>query len=98
MKIALVSPYDYSYPGGVTEHVRNLADQFLLRGHEVHVIAPSSAPPGRASRAARCSTASGRSVPIPANGSVARITLPLRGYVQVKLAAGVSGLRHRAPA
>jgi phosphatidylinositol alpha-mannosyltransferase len=83
VKIALVSPYDYPYPGGVTEHVRNLADQFLARGHEVHVIAPSSssddAPPD-----GPIVHRVGRPVPIPANGSVARITLPLRGYVQVK--------------
>lgn len=83
MKIALVSPYDYLYPGGVTEHVRNLAHQFLLRGHEVHVIAPSSAAPEPTPDGPVLHRV-GRSVPIPANGSVARITLPLRGYVQVK--------------
>jgi phosphatidyl-myo-inositol alpha-mannosyltransferase len=83
MKIALVSPYDYAYPGGVTEHVRNLAEQFRLRGHEAHVIAPSSAAPvseGSEPFVHRV----GRVVPIPTNGSVARITLPLRGYLQVK--------------
>lgn len=84
MKIALVSPYDYAYPGGVTEHVRNLADQFLARGHEVHVIAPSSAPVAGVERDQPIVHRVGRPVPIPANGSVARITLPLRGYVQVK--------------
>jgi len=83
VKIALVSPYDYSYPGGVTEHVRNLARQFMLRGHEVHVIAPSSMTPDRVPDQPVFHRV-GRSVPIPANGSVARITLPLRGYVQVK--------------
>ena len=36
MKLALVSPYDFAYPGGVTEHVSHLAEQFLARGHEVH--------------------------------------------------------------
>jgi phosphatidylinositol alpha-mannosyltransferase len=83
VKIALVSPYDYPYPGGVTEHVRNLADRFIARGHEVHVIAPSSAPPDVLTDGPMLHRV-GRSVPIPANGSVARITLPLRGYVQVK--------------
>lgn len=83
MKIALVSPYDYPYPGGVTEHVRNLAEQFLARGHEVHVIAPSSVDPATLPERPILHRV-GRPVPIPANGSVARITLPLRGYVQVK--------------
>lgn len=83
MKVALVSPYDYQYPGGVTEHVRNLADKLLLRGHEVHVIAPSSVGQGDVPQGPVIHRV-GRSVPIPANGSVARITLPLRGYLQVK--------------
>jgi phosphatidylinositol alpha-mannosyltransferase len=83
VKIALVSPYDYPYPGGVTEHVRNLAGQFLARGHEVHVIAPSSSP-ASARLGGPIIHRVGRPVPVPANGSVARITLPLRGYVQVK--------------
>jgi phosphatidyl-myo-inositol alpha-mannosyltransferase len=83
VKIALVSPYDFAYPGGVTEHVRNLADQLLVRGHEIHVIAPSSATPDDV-RGGPVFHRIGRPVPIPTNGSVARITLPLRGYVQVK--------------
>jgi phosphatidyl-myo-inositol alpha-mannosyltransferase len=83
VKIALVSPYDYPYPGGVTEHVRNLAEQFQARGHEVHVMAPSSAAPDAVPDGPILHRV-GRPVPIPANGSVARITLPLRGYVQVK--------------
>jgi len=83
VKIALVSPYDYPYPGGVTEHVRNLAEQFLARGHEVHVIAPSSTDPASLPDQPIVHRV-GRPVPIPANGSVARITLPLRGYLQVK--------------
>jgi phosphatidylinositol alpha-mannosyltransferase len=83
MKIALVSPYDYPYPGGVTEHVRNLAERFGIRGHEVHVIAPSSADPASFDAMPNDHRV-GRVVPIPTNGSVARITLPLKGYLQVK--------------
>jgi phosphatidyl-myo-inositol alpha-mannosyltransferase len=85
MKLALVSPYDFAYPGGVTEHVASLAEQFLSHGHEVHIVAPSSddetepiasieAPVHRI----------GRVVSVPANGSVARITLSLRSYLQAK--------------
>src|SRR6202035_4644551 len=85
LKLALVSPYDFAYPGGVTEHVAHLAEQFIARGYEVHIVAPSSddetepissgdAPIHRI----------GRVVSIPANGSVARITLSLRSYLQAK--------------
>ncbi len=83
MKIALVSPYDYPYPGGVTEHVRSLAEQFLARGHEAHVIAPSSADPATIPAQPILHRVC-RPIPNPANGTVAPITLPLRGYVQVK--------------
>ena len=83
MKIALVSPYDFAYPGGVTEHVSHLATEFLKLGHEVHILAPSSAP--RSDLETRpVLHPIGRVVPIPANGSVARIELSLRAYPQVK--------------
>ena len=74
MKIALVSPYDFAYPGGVANHISNL-DRCLCRmGHEVKVIAP-------ASRA--ITTFGDRFIPIgrprsiPNSGSIARITLSL---------------------
>ncbi len=43
MKIALVCPYDWSRPGGVRDHVVNLADQ-LSGDHDVRIFAPASAP------------------------------------------------------
>src|SRR6266700_18452 len=32
MKIGLVSPYDWNYPGGVRDHIRHLAEQFIRKG------------------------------------------------------------------
>src|SRR4051812_11579286 len=40
MRIALVSPYSWTYPGGVTRHIEALAEQFQLAGHFVRVLAP----------------------------------------------------------
>ena len=40
MRIALVSPYSWTYPGGVTRHIEGLAGQFAATGHEVRVFAP----------------------------------------------------------
>jgi phosphatidylinositol alpha-mannosyltransferase len=42
MKIALVSPYDYPYPGGVTEHIAALDKHFRALGHDTRIIAPST--------------------------------------------------------
>jgi phosphatidylinositol alpha-mannosyltransferase len=82
MKIALVSPYDYPYPGGVQQHICHLSRQFRLLGHEVRIIAPSSEPSD--ALAAQDIYKVGNVVPIPANGSVARITLSLRMSGRVK--------------
>jgi phosphatidylinositol alpha-mannosyltransferase len=85
VKLALVSPYDFAYPGGVTEHVAHLAQQFLARGHEVHIVAPSSDDEAEPSSSFDAPVHRiGRVVSIPANGSVARITLSLRSYLQAK--------------
>jgi glycosyltransferase involved in cell wall biosynthesis len=39
MKIALVSPYDYPYPGGVTQHIFYLDKHFRELGHQVGIVA-----------------------------------------------------------
>src|SRR4030081_370411 len=73
MKIGLVSPYDYTHPGGVTEHIRHLGTWLRQLGHEVRTFAPSSR------RDAESEIPDfyriGRVFSLPVNDSVARITL-----------------------
>ncbi len=40
MRVALVSPYSWSYPGGVTRHIEALAGELSAGGHDVRVLAP----------------------------------------------------------
>ncbi|MGP0051180.1 MAG: glycosyltransferase family 4 protein, partial [Solirubrobacteraceae bacterium] len=40
MRIAFVSPYSWTYPGGVTRHIQALAENFIADGHHVRVLAP----------------------------------------------------------
>ncbi|HVS28173.1 MAG TPA: glycosyltransferase family 4 protein, partial [Solirubrobacteraceae bacterium] len=40
MRIALLSPYSWTYPGGVTRHIEALAERLLAGGHDVSVLAP----------------------------------------------------------
>jgi phosphatidyl-myo-inositol alpha-mannosyltransferase len=46
MRVAILSPYSWTYPGGVTRHIEALAEQFIADGHHVRVLAPFD-PPGR---------------------------------------------------
>lgn len=70
MKIGMVCPYSLDVPGGVQVHIRDLAEVFTARGHEVSVLAPGD---DGAAMPEYVVTA-GRAVPVPYNGSVARLT------------------------
>jgi phosphatidyl-myo-inositol alpha-mannosyltransferase len=85
MRTAIVTPYSWTYPGGVNRHVESLAGELLLRGHEVRVFAPWD-PPDRRSKIFHRAPAEprrmpeylvplGRSLGIPANGAVSNVTL-----------------------
>lgn len=76
MKIALVSPYDYAYPGGVGRHVAALSAQFKAAGHQVGIIVPGAT--DREEEEEDGIFRIGRVMPVPANGSIARISLSLR--------------------
>ncbi len=81
MKIALVSPYDFAYPGGVTNHISCLEHCFTKMGHEVKVIAPVSR---AASVFGDKFIPIGKPRPIPVSGSIARITISLRLASRIK--------------
>jgi phosphatidylinositol alpha-mannosyltransferase len=72
MKIALVSPYDYNYPGGVGNHISALSREFIKMGHTTCILAPGS---GKNPELSGNYVPIGRSIPFPGSGSVARITL-----------------------
>ena len=40
VRVALVSPYSYTYPGGVGRHVEALAQELMELGHEVRLLVP----------------------------------------------------------
>ena len=82
MKIAMVSPYDFTWPGGVTAHVAQLARALGRSGHEVQVLAPHS--PSRDFQDSDLLVPFGRSVPLPSGGSTARVTLSWWLYPKIR--------------
>jgi phosphatidylinositol alpha-mannosyltransferase len=81
MRIGIVCPYLWDIPGGVQAHVRDLAETLLGLGHQVSVLAPgeedSPSLPGYV-------VAAGKTVPIPYNGSVARLQFGLVSATRVR--------------
>ena len=71
MRVGLVCPYTWDVPGGVQAHVRDLAESLLALGHEVSVLTPVDDPDEAALQS--YVVPAGRTVPVPYNGSVARL-------------------------
>jgi phosphatidylinositol alpha-mannosyltransferase len=80
VKIGIVCPYSWDIPGGVQFHIRDLAAHLIGLGHQVSVLAPADddapLPPYVVS--------AGRAVPVPYNGSVARLSFGFLSAARVR--------------
>ncbi len=82
MKIALVSPYDFSYPGGVTEHLAALAAGLQQRGHDVQILAAYSGYHDQQISGVNIVTRHVTTYPI--GGTVARVGVSPLSYFRIK--------------
>ena len=80
MRVGIVCPYAWDVPGGVQAHVRDLTVALLRRGHEVSVMAPAD----EDAPLPHYVVPAGRAVPVPYNGSVARLTFGLVSNTRVR--------------
>ncbi len=80
MRIGMVCPYSFDVHGGVQSHVLQLAEVMRERGHDVSVLAPSSPHVQLPDYV----VSGGKAVPIPYNGSVARLRFGPATHRRVK--------------
>ncbi len=80
MRIGMVCPYSFDVPGGVQSHVLQLAEVMRAGGHYVSVLAPSSPHV----KLPDYVVSGGKAVPIPYNGSVARLRFGPATHRKVK--------------
>ncbi len=80
MRVGLVCPYAWDVPGGVRQHVDDLAHELMARGHEVSVLAPAEDPRDLPPWV----TDGGRPIAVPYNGSVARVNFGLKATRAVR--------------
>jgi phosphatidylinositol alpha-mannosyltransferase len=69
LKIGIVCPYSWDTPGGVQNHVRDLAEYLIAAGHHVSVLAPVI----NEEKLPDYVVNAGKPISIPYNGAVARI-------------------------
>ena len=69
LRIGIVCPYSWDVPGGVQNHIRDLAEFLINNGHYVEVLAPAT----ESADLPDYVVSAGRAVSIPYNGAVARV-------------------------
>jgi phosphatidylinositol alpha-mannosyltransferase len=86
VRVGIVSPYSYTYPGGVGRHAEAVTQELLAQGHDVRLLAPYD-PDDRLARATHRGAIPeslplpdylvplGRTVGLPANGAVSNLAI-----------------------
>ena len=69
LKIGIVCPYSWDTPGGVQNHIRDLAEFLIQAGHQVSVLAPAI----DEEKLPDYVVNAGKPISIPYNGAVARV-------------------------
>ena len=80
LKIGIVCPYSWDTPGGVQNHVRDLAEYLIAAGHHVSVLAPVI----NEEKLPDYVVNAGKPISIPYNGAVARILFGPVAFARVR--------------
>ncbi len=80
LKIGIVCPYGWDTPGGVQNHVRDLAEYLIAAGHNVSVLAPVV----DETKIPAYVTSAGKPIAIPYNGAVARVLFGPIAFARVR--------------
>ena len=92
LKIGIVCPYSWDTPGGVQNHVRDLAEFLIDAGHQVSVLTPASGDSPLPPYAVNA----GKPISIPYNGAVARVLFGPIAFARVRqwISAGDFDILH----
>ena len=92
LKIGIVCPYSWDTPGGVQNHIRDLAEFLIAAGHNVSVLAPAI----DESLLPEYVVSAGKPISIPYNGAVARVLFGPVAFARVRqwIAQGDFDLLH----
>jgi phosphatidylinositol alpha-mannosyltransferase len=92
LRIGIVCPYGWDTPGGVQNHVRDLAEFLIASGHTVSVLAPAI----DEEKLPDYVVSAGKPISIPYNGAVARVLFGPIAYARVRqwIGAGNFDLLH----
>jgi phosphatidylinositol alpha-mannosyltransferase len=80
LKIGIVCPYSWDTPGGVQNHIRDLAEFLIAAGHDVSVLAPAI----DETLLPDYVVSAGKPISIPYNGAVARVLFGPVAFARVR--------------
>jgi len=80
LKIGIVCPYGWDTPGGVQNHIRDLAEYLISAGHNISVLAPVV----DEENIPKYVVSAGKPIAIPYNGAVARVLFGPIAFARVR--------------